>query len=188
MGDTIEKIGRWLKYGVLLSFAPMALMKMLSMIVGYDFDVVDATPDMVLLGFAVAVNALSYETDNEKMINEHARNFFQNISRVIMLVCVALYFGLFNYRILGDEIKKRLEARGDIVSFVGALVLGSVFVNAVFGIVIEWFSTKGAAKKQASAQENGQESGQEQVQLQVHVQGHVQLQVQVQEKTDDVED
>ena len=142
MGDIIEKIFRWLKYGVVLSFAPLALVWLLSTIIGYEIDILDAVPDILLIGFAVAVNALCYETDDEKKMDDRKRKIFQNISRLTMVVCLVLYFGLFNGEILGAEIKKQLETRKQIVFFVGVGVFISVLVNALLGVLIEFDSSK----------------------------------------------
>lgn len=147
MGDIIEKIFRWLKYGVVLSFAPLVLVWLLSTIIGYDINIMDAIPDILLIGFAVAVNALCYETDDEKNMKKYKRKIFQNISRFIMVVCLVLYFGLFNGEILGAEIRQQLETRKQIVFFVGVGVFISVLVNALLGVLIEIDSSKNAGSE-----------------------------------------
>ena len=132
-----KKIIRWLWYGVFLSFVPYLMVILFFLIVGYKIDILNTLPDYLLVTFAVAVNALSMETDDEKEINSDIRSVFKTLSVVTLFVTAIFYFGIFNYDFMSKVIFELLKKNIENVSILEKGVTIALVLNILFGILME---------------------------------------------------
>lgn len=103
-----DRIGRWLCFGVFFSVFPWLLVMIGYHSLGRPLEGKDYIPDLLLVTFAVAVNALSSVCGRHTK-NETIENFCLFISGVSMLVCCGFYFLLIGYAINMSETLNKLE-------------------------------------------------------------------------------
>lgn len=100
----LEKVARWLIYGVILSGVPFFLAAGYEWYIGYEFNLlkIEYVPGFVTITFSVAANACGYVTDIERSFKY---SVFKAIKRVFMILsagslCVCLVFYSW---LLGEE-------------------------------------------------------------------------------------
>lgn len=132
-----KKIIRWLWYGVFLSLVPYLMVILFWLIAGYEISILETLPDYLLVTFAVAVNALSLETDSEKKISDDARSIFKTLSGITLFATAIFYFGMFNYDFSSAVIYALLKENIGNVSILKKGVTVALGVNIFLGIVME---------------------------------------------------
>lgn len=100
------KIFQWLCFGVICSAIPLVFALFFYHTMGSEVEELEYVPDLILVSFAVAVNAFgSIFGRNAK--NEFTEGFCMFLSVVSMLFCFAGYFILVGYVInLNEELYK----------------------------------------------------------------------------------
>lgn len=98
------KILRWIYYGVVLSIVPFTLVLVRNWVIGNKVPTIDYFLDLLLITFAIAVNALSLVTDKSKQIWEEMRSVCKILASLSVIVCIALYFSFFEYCFLNDKL------------------------------------------------------------------------------------
>lgn len=105
-----EKISRWLVYGVLLSVGPFTLLVVRNWIVDNRVLELEYLLDLLLITFAIAVNALSLITDKGKKIRKEIKGVCEFLSGLSMLFCIAIYFSFFENCFLKDKLLEQFMA------------------------------------------------------------------------------
>lgn len=125
----LEKIFRWLLYGVFLCLIPLLLIAIFDWIAGYDFKLLRLkyVPDFLLMTFAIASNALSYATDKEKKVSNIIKNFCKLFSILSMFYCVVIYARII------DISKIKIDRQETLRTL--AIIL--CVINIIEGIVLE---------------------------------------------------
>lgn len=100
----VNKILRWAYYGVVLSVLPFTLVLVRNWVSGENVPMIDYFLDLLLITFAVAVNALSIVTDKAKQIWEAMRTVCKILSDISAFFCIAMYFSFFEYCFLSDKL------------------------------------------------------------------------------------
>lgn len=100
----VNKILRWIYYGVVLSVLPFTLVLIRNWVSGNSVPMIDYFLDLLLITFAIAVNALSIVTDKAKQIWEVMRTTCKILSSLSVIFCIAMYFSFFEYCFLNDKL------------------------------------------------------------------------------------
>lgn len=95
-------IARWIGFGVILSMLPFLLAIGFCRIVGLEVEQTEYIPDLLLVTFAIAVNALSSTTDGFK--NKVLSAIFSILSLISMIICSCGYFFLFGGILIVNKI------------------------------------------------------------------------------------
>lgn len=102
------KILRWVLFGVVLSIIPFTLVVIRNWVIDHKVLELEYLLDLLLITFAIAVNALSLITDNEKQIRMEMRVLFGIVSGVSMLICIAMYFSFYEDCLLNDKLLEQI--------------------------------------------------------------------------------
>ena len=163
----MDKIIRWLAFGVLLSILPLILVMSQYWSLNKERAELDFFLDLLLVTFAVAVNLLGLTTDG-KIIVKWAKILCIIIPVIAMIFCVAMYFSSFEQIILNSklleqysstidsiskggeidqnvvkellltrELIKELRPQAERLSFLRNTTLAILIINAIFGVVVE---------------------------------------------------
>lgn len=100
----IIKILRWLYYGVILSVVPFTLVLVRNWVIGNQVPKIDYFLDLLLITFAIAINALNIVTDKAKQIWEEMRIVCRILSSLSVIFCIAMYFSFFEYCYINDKL------------------------------------------------------------------------------------
>ncbi len=100
----VNKILRWLYYGVVLSVLPFTLVLIRNLASNKSVPMIDYFLDLLLITFAVAVNALNIVTDKAKQMSEVMRTACKILSNLSVIFCIAMYFSFFEYCYLNDKL------------------------------------------------------------------------------------
>lgn len=154
------KISQWLCFGVFFSAIPLIVVLFIYHTMGYKVEELEYIPDLILVSFAVAVNALgsAYSKGTKNEIIEGIGMF---LSLVSMLICFAGYFVLVGRVIdLNEELKKleiMTEEKPELLSeavpeiklfleqnvnniqwsIYRCLALILIIINAILGVIME---------------------------------------------------
>lgn len=139
-----KAIARWMGFGVVLSALPFLLAIGFYKIVGLEVERTEYIPDLLLVTFAIAVNALSSATDGFK--NKVLSTIFSILSLISMIICSCGYFFLFGGILIVNKIIidfKYLEAiilplldnfNWDWIIYAAIVLL---LLNAIMGLISE---------------------------------------------------
>lgn len=129
--DKLEKIIRWLLYGVFLCLVPLFLIAIFDWIAGYKFNLfrLKYFPDFLLMTFAIAANSLSYATDREKNGSHKVKNVCKVLSILSMFYCVIIYSRI--------DLTTILMNRKIIL---GIIAIIFCLINVIEGAVLEFIS------------------------------------------------
>lgn len=100
----VIKLYRWIVFGVLFSVLPFMLMVIRNWVINHEIFELEYLLDLLLITFAIAVNALSLIADNGKQIHTGMRIVCGGLSGLSMLICASLYFSFFEYCQINDKI------------------------------------------------------------------------------------
>lgn len=110
----LEKVARWLVYGVILSCAPFLLAAGYEWYIGYDFDLlkVEYVPGFVTITFSVAANVCGYATDIEREFKQTAKRIFAILSAGSLCLCLLFYSWLLSSErsMPPDKVVENVEA------------------------------------------------------------------------------
>lgn len=136
-----QKVIRWIKYGVFLSVFPFLLPAIFEHILGYPFDLfrLEYIPSFLLTAFAIATNARSYSTDEEK-IPDGEKKVFQSIRGAFSTICYYSMGYSFVVYIVYTLIKRLAEEKIvdniwiNLCNFAAVTILINLFIGAFIEI------------------------------------------------------
>lgn len=139
----LEKVVRWITYGVTLSAVPFFVAATYEWFIGYDFCLFkpEYAPDFLLITFAVSTNVCGYSTDAEKHFPPKPKKIMSTVSAVTMAGCILVYSWY-----LSTKPQQITPDRSNIIIIVVCFVL---VLNIFFGCLIESypFSKRSRVKK-----------------------------------------
>jgi len=126
----VEKVLRWLFYGVILSCVPFLMAAGYEWYIGYEFELfrIEYVPGFVTITFSVAANTCGYATDIEREFVQGAKRVFKFLSAGSLCLCLLFYAWLLSSERsvpsvnTGNNIEtatvEEIEVESDIETFV----------------------------------------------------------------------